>query len=179
LTARSSGTVSSAPEADVPRVRDLVEDQDRSRSLQGRRQHRLGQEIGQQGGALMHRVAAEQLVDACAIHCLGCQRPRGRQARGECGGAFFGEHQPAQAAHGVREGRLYGVQPVEPDGAARRLGGVRRAGLAIPRQAFAGAVLHLGRRPVEAAVGLQRACLVPPRLCRPRAEAGRFGRVAG
>ena len=113
LTARNSGTVSSAPEAalarapvssgalrswvmtalapkaaaraqhgaDVARVGDLVEHEDRAGALQRLRERGRRERVGEQGRALVHDVAAEQLIEPRAVDAFRGERPGRRHAR--------------------------------------------------------------------------------------------------
>src|SRR5208283_3244548 len=107
--------------ADVARVGDLVEHDERAGALEDGGQRRLRQRIGEQRDALVDHVAAEHLVHARPLHVLGLQGPGRRQAGGQCCFGFLGEDETAQQARGVGQRRDDRVLPVEPDRAPRRV----------------------------------------------------------
>ena len=187
LTARSSGMVSSAPDAalasaagllgrvavlgdhrrdaerggraqdgaDIARVGDLVEHDQRTGPFQRLLQAGRGQRIGEQRHALVGDVAAEQVVEPAAIDLLGRHRPGRRLALREGLLGLLGQHQVAEAAGRIGQRRGDGVQAVEPDGAAR---GVRnlRAGAVV---ALAVGAVEVVARPLAVLVVLVRAVL--------------------
>ena len=170
LTARSSGMVSSAPDAalasaagllrrvavlgdhrrhaerrgraqdgaDVARVGDLVEHDQRAGPFQRLLQAGRPQRIGEQRHALVGDVAAEQVVEPAALDLLGRHRPGRRLALGEGLLRLLGQHEVAEAAGGIGERRGHRVQAVEPDGAAGSL-----------RKLLAGGVVALAVGAVE------------------------------
>ena len=68
--------------ADVARVGDLVEHDQRAGAVQRLLQAGRPQRVGEQRRALVGDVAAEQMVEPAALHLLGRQRPGRRLALG-------------------------------------------------------------------------------------------------
>ena len=87
--------------------------------------------VGEQRGALVRDVAAEQMVEPAALHLLGRQRPRRRLALGEGLLRLLCQHEVAEAAGRVGERRGHRVQAVEPEGAAWRVRTVAVVALAV------------------------------------------------
>ena len=114
---------------------------------------RRGQRVGQQGGALVHGVAPEQMVQPAALDSLGGDRPGLATLRGERRLGVLGQQQAAQPAGRIGQRGGDGVQAVQPDGAARRVGAgpglgrpyVGRAGAGRPRRGMQHGVAWPGR----------------------------------
>jgi hypothetical protein len=106
--------------AHIARVGHLVEHQDRAGVFQQLVHAGRGQRVGQEGGALVHDIMAEELVDPGAVCAFGGERPGLRVAFGERGFGLLGEQEAAEAPVGVRQSGGDGVQAVEPECAGGR-----------------------------------------------------------
>ena len=115
--------------ADVARVGDLVEHDQRPGPFQRLLQAGRGQRIGEQRGALVGDVAAEQVVEPAALDLLGRHRPGRRLALRQGLLGLLGQHQAAQAAGRIGQRGGHRVQAVEPDGAAGRVRNVLAGGV--------------------------------------------------
>ncbi len=113
--------------ADIARVGHLIQHDDRPGFSST--DCRLGwrQRIGQQRRALMHDVAAQQLIEPAAIDPLGRHRPGRRQLLAERRLGFLGQQQAAQTARRIGQRGGDGMVAIQPDGAFRRLRAVARA----------------------------------------------------
>jgi hypothetical protein len=91
----------------------------------------LWKRICQQRNTLMRGVTPEQMIQPTAIGALRRQWPGLRDAGGECGLGFFGQHQASQTAGRIDERRANSVPTVEPDCAPWGLGGTMHRPLAV------------------------------------------------
>ena len=93
------------------------------------------QRVCQHGGALMHDLAAQQLIEPAAVGAFGRQRPGRRETLGQRGLGFFRQQQATQAAVGIGECGGDRVMAIEPECAARGLGRARAGPIAMRRRA--------------------------------------------
>jgi hypothetical protein len=104
----------------------------------------------------MHYIAAQELVQARAVGALVRDRPWRTHALDQGRLGFLGEQQSAQAAGRVDQCGADSVDAVEPNGAARRVGGAaRRRGLMVAANLLRRALLRrvrLGTRRVPGGV---------------------------